>query len=135
MREPGTPTSATEKAVTTSCSNCRNSIDTTGFEPGVGITCPHCGHEFLLTRQFGNFLLERQLGTGGMGSVYLAKDMTLNRVVAVKVLKRELVSDKKFMTTFLRVAQLTASLNDPNIVRVYTFGEHEGIHYLVIEYV
>ncbi|HUB68329.1 MAG TPA: RICIN domain-containing protein [Candidatus Methylacidiphilales bacterium] len=124
-----------DKPFTTTCSNCRNVIDVTGFEPGVGITCPYCNYEFLLTRLFGNFLLERQLGAGTMGSVYLAKDLTLNRVVAVKVLKREFGSDKKFMTTFTRVAQLSASLNHPNIVHVYTFGEYEGSHYLVIEYI
>ena len=124
-----------DKPFTTTCSNCKNVIDVTGFEPGVGITCPYCSHEFLLTRHFGNFLLERHLGTGTMGSVYLAKDLTLHRVVAVKVLKREFASNKKFMTTFTRVAQLSASLNHPNIVHVYTFGEYEGSHYLVIEYI
>ena len=135
MEEPIADNPVAEKTVTAVCSSCRNTIDVTGFEPGVGITCPYCSHEFLLTRQFGNFLLERQLGSGGMGAVYLAKDITLNRVVAVKVLKRELVTDKKFLATFLREAQITASLNHPNIGHVYTFGEHEGVHYLVIEYV
>jgi len=127
--------SDSRKMVEAICTSCRNTIDVTDLEPGQEITCPYCNYEFLLTRKFGNFLLERQLGSGGMGSVYLARDLTLNRVVAVKVLKSELVSDKKFMGTFLREAQITASLNHPNIVHVYTFGEHDGIYYLVIEYV
>src|SRR5271163_3606019 len=90
---------AAEKMVTTTCARCRNVIDITGLEPGDGITCPYCNHEFQITRQFGNFLLERQLGAGGMGAVYLGRDVTLNRIVAVKVLKPELVSDQKFMAT------------------------------------
>jgi eukaryotic-like serine/threonine-protein kinase len=124
-----------EKMVTTTCEKCGNLIDVTGLEPGDGITCPYCSHQFAITRQFGNFVLERQLGAGGMGTVYLGKDITLNRTVAVKVLKPELVSDQKFMATFLREAEITASLNHPNIVQVYAFGQHEGIYYMVVEYI
>jgi serine/threonine protein kinase len=124
-----------EKMVTTTCAKCGNLIDVTGLEPGDSITCPYCANEFAITRQFGNFLLERQLGAGGMGAVYLGRDLTLNRVVAVKVLKPELVADQKFMATFLREAEITASLNHPNIVQVYAFGQHEGVYYMVVEYI
>ncbi|MCE0485139.1 MAG: protein kinase [Methylacidiphilales bacterium] len=115
------------------CAKCRNPIDITGLDPGDGITCPYCGHEFTITRQFGNFLLERQIGAGGMGTVYQGRDVTLNRVVAVKVLRPELVSDHKFLATFLREAEITASLNHPNIMQVYAFGQHEGVYYMVVE--
>jgi serine/threonine protein kinase len=124
-----------DKMVTAACASCQNIIDVTGLEPGDGITCPYCNHEFTLTRQFGNFLLEKQLGAGGMGAVYLGQDTTLNRVVAVKVLRPELVSDQKFMSTFLREAEITASLNHPNIVQVYAFGQHEEVYYMVVEYI
>ena len=124
-----------EKMVTTTCAKCGNLIDVTGLEAGDGITCPYCANEFAITRQFGNFVLERQLGAGGMGAVYLGRDVTLNRVVAVKVLKPELVSDQKFMATFLREAEITASLNHPNIVQVYAFGQHEGVYYMVVEFI
>src|SRR6202012_2398841 len=80
-------------------------------------------------------LLERQIGAGGMGAVYIGRDVSLNRIVAVKVLKPELVSDEKFLATFLREAEITASLNHPNIVQVYAFGEHELIYYMVVEYI
>src|SRR5580700_6071732 len=99
---------AAEKMVTTTCPACRNVIDVTGLEPGDSITCPYCQNEFPITRQFGNFLLERQLGAGGMGTVYFGRDLTLNREVAVKVLRPELVSDMKFLATFLREAEITA---------------------------
>lgn len=125
----------TEKMVTTACTRCQNLIDITGLEPGDGITCPYCGNEFAITRQFGNFLLERQIGSGGMGAVYIGRDISLNRIVAIKVLKPELVSDQKFLATFLREAEITASLNHPNIVQVYAFGQHEGIYYMVVEFI
>jgi len=121
--------------VTTTCPACQNVIDVTGLEPGDTITCPHCRNEFPITRQFGNFLLERQLGAGGMGTVYFGRDVSLEREVAVKVLRPEMVSDQKFMATFLREAEITASLNHPNIVQVYAFGEHESVYYLVVEYI
>jgi serine/threonine protein kinase len=121
------------KMITATCEKCGNLIDVTGLEPGDGITCPYCSHQFAITRQFGNFVLERQLGAGGMGAVYLGRDLTLNRTVAVKVLKPELVSDEKFLNTFLREAEITASLNHPNIVQVYAFGQHEGVYYMVVE--
>lgn len=124
-----------DNMVTMSCARCRNVIDVTGLQPGDGITCPYCGNEFLITRQFGNFLLERQVGAGGMGAVFLGRDVSLNRVVAVKVLKPELVSDQKFLATFLREAEITASLNHPNVVQVYAFGQHEGVYYMVVEYI
>src|SRR6202012_3559624 len=91
--------------------------------------------EFLITRQFGNFLLEKILGSGGMGMVYLGRDLTLNREAAVKVLHPRLVSDQKFMATFLREAEITASLNHPNIVQVFAFGQQEEVYYLVVEYI
>jgi serine/threonine protein kinase len=125
----------TDKMVTLACTHCGNVIDVTGLEPGDGITCPYCGNEFPITRQFGDFLLEKQLGAGGMGAVYLGRDVSLNRTVAVKVLRPELVADQKFMATFLREAEITASLNHPNIVQVYAFGQHEGVYYMVVEYI
>jgi serine/threonine protein kinase len=126
---------AAEKMLTIACPACQNVIDVTGLEPGDSITCPYCRNEFPITRQFGNFLLERQIGSGGMGTVYLGQDVMLQRVVAVKVLKPELVADHKFLATFLREAEITASLNHPNIVQVYAFGEHEQVYYLVVEYI
>jgi serine/threonine protein kinase len=124
-----------EKMVTIACVQCHNLIDITGLEPGDMITCPYCQNQFPITLQFGNFQLEQQIGAGGMGTVYLGRDVSLQRVVAVKVLKPELIADQKFLATFLREAEITASLNHPNIVQVYAFGEHEGVYYMVVEYI
>ncbi|PAW75432.1 MAG: hypothetical protein B9S32_17920 [Verrucomicrobia bacterium Tous-C9LFEB] len=117
------------------CPTCQKEINVTGFEPGDLINCPHCGHEFTVTRQFGHYLLQKQIGAGGMGSVYLGTDLKLNRVVAIKLLKPELCADQKFLSTFLREAEITASLNHPNIVQVYAFGQEGENYYLVMEHI
>lgn len=85
-------------------------------------------------QMFGNYQLERELGQGGMGTVYLAKDSGLNRSVALKILRSDLGSDPTFTTKFLEEVEVTASLAHPNIIRVFTLGEQEGRLYLVMEH-
>ena len=83
---------------------------------------------------FGNYQLERELGQGGMGTVYLARDTGLNRKVALKILKADLSDDPTFAQKFLDEVEVTASLAHPNIIRVYTLGEQDGRLYLVMEH-
>jgi len=68
-----------------------------------------------------------------MGTVYRAFDMTLEREVAVKVMKNELVNDRQALESFYREARAAASLNHSNIIHIYTFDEAEGQKYLVME--
>ncbi|MGO8764013.1 MAG: protein kinase domain-containing protein [Limisphaerales bacterium] len=75
------------------------------------------------------------LGRGGMGVVYKARQKTLNRFVALKLLAPERVSDAKFAERFAREAQALAALNHPNIVTVYDFGQAGGCYYLLMEFV
>lgn len=83
---------------------------------------------------FGNYLIEKELGQGGMGTVYLARDTGLNRHVALKILRADLSHDPTFAQKFLEEVEVTASLAHPNIIRVFTMGEHEGRLYLVMEH-
>ena len=76
-----------------------------------------------------------KIGSGGMADVYKAKDHTLNRFVAVKVLKPEFRKDKRFITKFRVEAQSAAGLAHPNIVNVYDVGEDNGISFIVMELV
>lgn len=76
-----------------------------------------------------------QVGTGGMSDVYKAKDHTLGRYVAIKVLKEEFSEDTNFVTKFRSEAQAAAGLEHPNIVNIYDVGSENGIHYIVMEYV
>jgi len=83
---------------------------------------------------FGNYQLERELGQGGMGTVYLAKDSGLNRHVALKILRSDLGTDPSFAAKFLEEVEVTASLAHPNIIRVFTLGDQDGRLYLVMEH-
>ncbi|MGA3267849.1 MAG: protein kinase [Verrucomicrobiota bacterium] len=75
------------------------------------------------------------LGRGGMGVVYKARQKTLNRLVALKLLAPERVRDAKFAERFAREAQALAALNHPNIVTIYDFGQAGGFYYLLMEFV
>ena len=88
----------------------------------------------------GTFIADRyeivgKVGTGGMSDVYKAKDHTLGRFVAIKVLKEEFSEDTNFVTKFRSEAQAAAGLEHPNIVNIYDVGSENGIHYIVMEYV
>ncbi len=75
------------------------------------------------------------LGRGGMGVVYKARQKTLNRLVALKLLAPERVGDVKFAERFTREAQALAALNHPNIVTIYDFGQAGGFYFLLMEFV
>jgi serine/threonine protein kinase len=117
------------------CPSCEQAIDVTEIKIGSTIGCPYCEHRFVVWKDFNEYRLEELVGEGGMGSVYRATDMNLNRVVAVKLLREELSADEKFISTFLREVEITASLTHPNIVQVYSFGEHLNHYYLVMEFI
>ena len=76
-----------------------------------------------------------KIGAGGMSDVYKAKDLTLGRFVAIKVLKSEFSEDVNFVTKFRTEAQSAAGLEHPNIVNIYDVGSENGLHYIVMEYV
>jgi tRNA A-37 threonylcarbamoyl transferase component Bud32 len=81
------------------------------------------------------YRVERRLGRGGMATVYLARDTSLDRPVALKVLAEHLADDEDFRRRFLREARLAARLVHPNVVQVYDVGEGERGPYIVMEYV
>lgn len=76
-----------------------------------------------------------KIGAGGMSDVYKAKDLTLGRFVAIKVLKPEFSENVGFVTKFRTEAQSAAALQHPNIVNIYDVGSENGLHYIVMEYV
>ncbi len=83
----------------------------------------------------GRYVIENEIGAGGMAIVYKAHDTMLNRSVAVKVLRPEFKQDEEFIKRFDIEAKASAGLNHPNIVSVYDVGVHEGLHYIVMEYI
>jgi serine/threonine-protein kinase len=83
----------------------------------------------------GRYQPKRQLGGGGMAEVFLAEDLVLGRLVAVKVLRSELARDDEFVARFDAEARAVASLSHPNIVGIHDRGLSDGRWYLVMEYV
>lgn len=85
--------------------------------------------------RMGDFQVERLLGKGGMGEVYLARQLSLNRPVALKVLRPDLLTKQNYLSRFEAEATAVAKLNHPNIVHIYTLGETEGVRFIAMEYV
>ncbi|UIO40600.1 Stk1 family PASTA domain-containing Ser/Thr kinase [Brevibacillus brevis] len=83
----------------------------------------------------GRYQIESRVGGGGMAIVYKAKDLILNRPVAVKVLRSQFGTDEDFVNRFRREAQAVASLSHPNVVGVYDVGQDGDTHYMVMEYI
>ena len=83
----------------------------------------------------GRYELLRRIARGGMADVYLARDVSLDRQVAVKVLFPEFANDPSFVERFRREAKAAANLNHPKIVGIYDWGQEQGTYYIVMEYV
>jgi serine/threonine protein kinase len=97
------------------------------------VACTKCGASVMMPMRLRQFELRAAIASGGMGTVYRAWDTTLEREVAVKLIKRELAQDSQAMDGFLREARACAQLNHTNIIHIYTFDEWEGQWYLVME--
>lgn len=117
------------------CPSCGGAIDVSDELPFAQIYCPHCGEGVRARRHFNNFELVELIGEGGMGSVFKAYDHTLERMVALKVLRREMSAGPEDRAKLEQEARLTASVNHPHVVRVYSFGEAGGQFYLAMELV
>ena len=86
-------------------------------------------------KQIGFYKILSLLGAGGMGEVYRARDMKLEREVAIKVLPAEFTQDPDRLARFQREAKLLASLNHPNIAAIHGLEESDGLQFLVLELV
>src|ERR1041384_3730008 len=89
----------------------------------------------LIGKEIGHCRIERKLGAGGMGAVYLAHHNGLHRSVAIKVLPPELASSREFIDRFMREARLAARLENPGVVQVFDVGSEQGVHYITMQYV
>lgn len=86
-------------------------------------------------KRFGHYEIIRQIGAGGMGEVYLAKDTRLERKTAIKVLPGSVAQDEERMRRFVREAKSASALNHPNIITIYEIGETDNTHFIATEYI
>ncbi len=89
-----------------------------------------------LAGYFPQYEIQRLIGRGGMGAIYQARQTALDRMVAIKLIDRNISKDTMFVERFEREARVLAKLSHPNIVSIYDFGyTHDGLAYFVMEYV
>ena len=119
------------------CPRCDSPSETEALQQFGGV-CPKCLLEFAAEKDapaFPNLEIVSTLGEGGMGVVYKAVQKQLGRTVALKVLSPQLSTDPSFIERFTREARALASLSHPNIVGIFDSGVHDGVPYLIMEYV
>ncbi len=118
---------------TISCPRCGLPVDIGDAEPLSRVPCPACGERVRIARSFNHFELHETLGTGGMGTVYRARDTQLDRDVALKLLRKDL--GPEYANQLQQEARITASVNHPHVVQVFSFGHDHDQYYLVMELV
>jgi len=102
---------------------------------GPAIDQPVAATDSLVGQRIDHFQIHELLGEGGMGAVYLAHDMSLERRVAIKVLRRELASDERLVGRLVMEAQAQACLQHPSVVTIYYIGNFKGAPYFAMEHV
>jgi eukaryotic-like serine/threonine-protein kinase len=94
---------------------------------------------FLMTiaigTKLGRYEIRSKIGAGGMGEVYLAQDTELDRKIALKVLPADVASNRDRMERFVREAKSAAALNHPYVAQIFEIGEHDGAHFIAMEFI
>ncbi len=117
------------------CPACGAEVDVAEFEPLASVECPVCGSPMVVGKTLGQYELVEVMGRGGMGVVYRAIDHQLDRQVALKVLRNDFSGDAEFIQKLEEEASITAGINHPHVVKVYTTGTAGGRFYLAMELV
>jgi serine/threonine protein kinase/Tfp pilus assembly protein PilF len=110
-------------------------------EPGSFLDTPafdlakESAADALLGKSLGRYRILSLLGRGGMGEIYKAKDTTLGRDVAIKVLSSGFSIDRDRLHRFEQEARAASALNHPNIITIHEFGQEEGVHFIVSEFI
>ena len=115
------------------CSECAGEMDVTAAAPFNRVSCPNCAAEVRVKVDFGSYLLQKRLAFGGMSVLFVARDQTLGREVALKVLNEEYSRDEVRTAQFEKEAELTALVSHPNVVRVYSVGRAFERFYIAME--
>src|SRR5437667_85160 len=122
------------KLVTCSNPACEAKVFIPGDLPPLATEpCKRCGYPIMMPMQLRQFELRSKIASGGHGKVYRAFDNVLERMVAVKLMRKELENDPVALESFYKEARACARLNHTNIVQIYAFDELDGQRYLVME--
>jgi serine/threonine-protein kinase len=124
-----------EKLGRAACEHCGVLLNVADFHVFEKIECPECEEITTVPGKFGSYFLQHELGRGGMGAVYLAKDANLMRKVAIKVLNPKFGKNPEFVESLLCEAKAAAALNHKNIVHIFSFGNEHDQPYIVMELV
>lgn len=117
------------------CQDCGNPMDISQVAPFTKVECPTCGKQVRVKYEFGPYTLIRRHAVGGMSMVFVARDKTLNREVALKILSEDYSANEKRIAAFEEEARITASFSHPHVVRVFTTGKAFGRLYIAMELV
>ncbi len=122
------------------CPLCSGIVAIDNASLGIKVQCGHCSGviDTPVSRVapgaiIADFIIQKELGRGGMGVVYLAHQISLDRPSALKVLSENYANDAQFVGNFIKEARAAAKLNHPHIVQAYAVGEDEGIFYFAME--
>ena len=123
------------------CSQCQCILDIDA-QPGELVACGQCSSAVTVPPTptspgaiLGDFAIVREIGVGGMGTVYLARQISLDRDVALKVLLPTFAEDVAFIQSFINEARAAASVNHPHIVQAYSVNSDQGLYYFAMEFV
>ena len=130
MPDPAVPQPAAEP-----CPACSVLMDVSALLPFSKVECAACAATVKVRTGFHHFQILREVGLGGMSRVFGARDASLGRDLALKILNPGLSQDDKRLRQFEREAQITASISHPNVVKVYTAGRDQGCFYIAMELV
>ncbi len=122
------------------CSSCGRIVAVDDIDAGIMVQCGHCGSVVQVppTRLsrgsvIADFIIRRAIGQGGMGTVYLSHQITLDRPAALKILAESYTNNAEFVALFIKEARAAAKLNHPHIVQAYAVGEDDGLLYFAME--
>jgi uncharacterized ferredoxin-like protein len=129
--------------VSLQCQECGCTIQRDSDSSIASVACPKCGSRMDLPAAGGypagtvirGFRIERRIGQGAMGVVYLATQLAMNRKVALKILPLEITADPHLVHRFLREVEMLAKVDHPNIVTAFDAGQEQGAYYLAMTYV
>ena len=124
-----------EEPLVQSCPACGAEIDVSEQEPLSAILCPVCGSPSVVAAAINHFELLDELGRGGMGVVYRAQDTSLDRPVALKLLRKNESTNQEQIAQLETEAAITASINHPHVVKVFSTGMDHGRFYIAMELV